>query len=283
MIRSVYKFNRVYMGSINAVLFDLGGTVIDKYSLAPLHALDKTFQDTGVILNANLLKKDMGNRKDVHIRKILETPQCKDIWNKVKKRDFNEFDMDDLVEAYKINQNRLVINFNEPLPHVKNTFNILRNGYRLKIGSTTGYFRETVDIIEKDLIKRENIYFDSTVAGDDIENGYRPRPYMIFKNLEKLNISPIQSILKVDDTTAGIVEGLEAGCWTVGISRYSSLMNFHDLEDEENIDNIDLLKKEDDVKKQLLEAGAHYVISTIKEIPAVVEDINRRLRDGVIP
>ena len=87
MIRSVYKYNRVYLGDIKGVLFDLGGTVVDKYSLAPLHALDKTFQDIGIVLDPDLIKKDMGNRKDVHIRKILETTQCKDKWNEVKKRD----------------------------------------------------------------------------------------------------------------------------------------------------------------------------------------------------
>ena len=283
MIRSVYKYNRVYLGDIKGVLFDLGGIIVDKYSLGPLHALDKTFQDIGIVLDAELLKKDMGNRKDIHIRKILETKQCKEIWNEVKKRDFNEFDMDDLIQSYKINQNRMVLKYNKPLPHAKNTFDILRMGYKLKIGSTTGYFRETVDIIEKNLIKKENIYFDSTVAGDDVENGYRPRPYMIFKNLEKLNISPIQSILKVDDTTAGIKEGLEAGCWTVGVSKYSSLMNFHDLEDVEVMTDTNLFLREEEVKNKLLESGAHYVVSSLKEIPAVVEDINRRLRDGVIP
>ena len=176
----------------------------------------------------------------------------------------------------------MVLKYNKPLPDAKNTFDILRMGYKLKIGSTTGYFRETVNIIENDLIK-ENIYFDAIVAGDDVENGYRPRPYMIFKNLEKLNISPIQSILKVDDTTAGIKEGLEAGCWTVGVSKYSSLMDFHDLEDEDDMSITELSLREEQVKNKLLEAGAHYVVSSLKEIPAVVEDINRRLRDGVIP
>ena len=34
------------------------------------------------------------------------------------------------------------------------------------------------------------------------------------------------SILKVDDTISGIEEGLEAGCWTVGVSKYSNYMKF---------------------------------------------------------
>ena len=73
MIRSVYKYNRVYLGGINAVLFDLGGTVVDKYSLSPLHALDMTFQNTGVVLDAK--KEALRIRKNKSLgQKINSTP-----------------------------------------------------------------------------------------------------------------------------------------------------------------------------------------------------------------
>ena len=71
MIRSAYKYNRVYLGNVKAVLFDLGGAIVDKYSLAPLHALDETFYNFKIPLDPELMKKDMGNRKDVHIKKIM--------------------------------------------------------------------------------------------------------------------------------------------------------------------------------------------------------------------
>lgn len=47
----------------------------------------------------------------------------------------------------------------------------------------------------------------------------RPRPFMIHKNLENLNIrNPIQ-VIKIDDTIVGIEEGLNADCITVGVAR----------------------------------------------------------------
>ena len=42
---------------------------------------------------------------------------------------------------------------------------------------------------------------------------------MVWLNAIKLDISPIESIVKVDDTADGIREGLHAGCWTVGIAK----------------------------------------------------------------
>ena len=282
MIRSAYKYNRVYLGNVKAVLFDLGGTIVDKYSLAPLHALDETFYNFKIPLEPELMKRDMGNRKDVHIKKIMETEEFKLKWLKEYEQEATDKDFKNIFDKYLETQLNILKKYNEPLPHVYGTFNVLRRGFKLKIGSTTGYLRDIVDVVEKDLIKKHNIYFDATVAGEDVENGYRPRPYMIFKNLEKLNISPIQSVVKVDDTTAGITEGLEAGCWTVGVSRWSSLMNFNDVEDDKIITQ-QLELREEKARNKLLEAGAHYVVPSIKNIPAVIEDINRRLSDGVIP
>ena len=42
---------------------------------------------------------------------------------------------------------------------------------------------------------------------------------MVWLNAIKLDISPIEAIVKVDDTADGIREGLHAGCWTVGLAK----------------------------------------------------------------
>ena len=47
---------------------------------------------------------------------------------------------------------------------------------------------------------------------------------MLFKCMELMNINNVRTILKVDDTVSGVEEGLNAGVWTVGISRYSNYM-----------------------------------------------------------
>ena len=60
------------------------------------------------------------------------------------------------------------------------------------------------------------------------------------KNLDNLGINPIQSVLKVDDTVGGVGEGLEAGCWTVGLSRYSNYMDIDSLEHEKQLTDEEL-------------------------------------------
>lgn len=42
---------------------------------------------------------------------------------------------------------------------------------------------------------------------------------MIWLNAIRMNVSPIESIVKVDDTVDGIREGIAAGCWTVAVAK----------------------------------------------------------------
>lgn len=46
----------------------------------------------------------------------------------------------------------------------------------------------------------------------------RPYPYMVWLNAIRLDVNPVEAIVKVDDTVDGIREGTSAGCWTVGLA-----------------------------------------------------------------
>ena len=52
---------------IRGVIFDLGGTLVDKYSLSPLLNLRKAFQCHKIRLADTLIAKDMGMKKFDHI------------------------------------------------------------------------------------------------------------------------------------------------------------------------------------------------------------------------
>ena len=51
----------------------------------------------------------------------------------------------------------------------------------------------------------------------------------------------------------------------------------------EKMDAKKLSQKVDEAKKTLFKAGCHFVIETIKDLPPVVEEINRRLPMGINP
>lgn len=58
---------------------------------------------------------------------------------------------------------------------------------------------------------------DATSGAGDVARG-RPFPHMVLRNMLELDISPVQSVVKVDATLTGIEEGLNAGSWPIGLA-----------------------------------------------------------------
>ncbi|MBL6927511.1 MAG: hypothetical protein ISR43_09850 [Acidimicrobiia bacterium] len=101
--------------------------------------------------------------------------------------------------------------------------------------------------------------------------------------MELLDVHPIQSVVKVDDTGSGVGEGVEAGCWAVGIARYSNYLNINSMEEAESISDTELAERLMFTRNQLWSSGAHYVIDEPLELLAVIEDINARMAAGEAP
>lgn len=90
----------------------------------------------------------------------------------------------------------------------------------------------------------------------------RPYPYMIFRNMEALELISVDKVLKVGDTIADIKEGVNAGIDTVGIIEGSSLMGLSQEEYEalsEDKKNAMDLK----VVSAYQDAGTKYIIRDI--------------------
>ena len=81
-----------------------------------------------------------------------------------------------------------------------------------------------MDILEEEAAK-QGYKPDASVAGDEVVHGARPAPHMVYKNLDLMGVHTIQSVVKIDDTVSGIGEALNAGCWGVGVVRYSNYMD----------------------------------------------------------
>ena len=111
---------------------------------------------------------------------------------------------------------------------------------------------------------------DCWFSPNSVENHGRPYPYMIFKNMEALELSDVRKVIKVGDTVADIKEGKQAGMEAVGILEGSSVMGlseeeFKMLSEEEKEMH---LKKAEEVYKN---AGADYVIRDIRGILDIIK------------
>ena len=278
----MYRYLRKYTGPLKACILDWSGTTADKYVIAPAVVFKEVFEKHGVPITMKEAREPMGLRKDLHIKAITEIPEVKERWRERHGKYPTQNCVDKMFKDFVPLQIGNLGTYSTLLPGVRAAVFRLRNECNLKIGVTTGFTRPMVDVLLMDAIS-QGFEPDCTVAGDEVENGARPKPFMVYKNLDLLNVSPIQSVVKVDDTVGGVGEGLEAGCWTVGVSRYSNYMDIDSEEHESRLSQEELLERNRKSRETLQKTGAHYVIDTIVDLPDIVREINHKLSMGLGP
>ena len=254
---------------IRCCIFDLGGTIVDKYSLSPLLSLSNAFGLRRIMIPSNILSKDMGKMKLDHIKLLCNEPVVKDKYPDLDPidvyRDFNKF------------QINYMDNYLDIIPETKQCIKYL-DDKSIRTGITTGFNKEQMDIaIEK--LRLDGIILESAVSSSCIPNASRPNPDMINENMDRLNIRSPKHVIKIDDTEVGIQEGINAGCYTVGVAKWSINMNVYTYAIKHllNSSNSDvesmLYYKLEESRKKLKDAGADYVIDTLDELPKVIDSI----------
>ena len=270
-----------YTGKVKALILDWSGTVADAYVLAPAVVFVEVFKKHGVEISMEEARGPMGLRKDLHIKALTETPEIGGRWAEIKGKAPEQSDVDAMFADFVPMQLECLHDYTALLPGVAEVVQRLQK-QGIKIGSTTGFVRSMVDILEEDA-KKQGYAPDASVAGDEVEHGARPKPFMVYKNLDMMDVHPIQSVIKVDDTVSGIGEALEAGCWGVGVARYSNYMNVNSLEEADSLDPEEIQSRLEKTRDILRNAGAHYVIDSLTDIEPVIEDVNGRLARGEKP
>lgn len=276
-----YVYTRGYRGRVKGLVLDWSGTTADAYVLAPAVVFVEVFSKQNVEISMTEARGPMGLRKDLHIKALTEVPEIRERWKGVHGKYPDQSDVDRMFEDFVPMQLGCLRKYTTLLPHVAEvTQKFQKEGIR--IGSSTGFVRSMVDILEEDANK-QGYTPDASVAGDEVVNGARPKPFMVYRNLDLMDVHPIQSVVKVDDTISGVGEALEAGCWGVGIARYSNYMDINSLEEAKSIPEQEVQRRLANTREILQKAGAHYVIDTFDELPQVVEDVNQRLSRGERP
>jgi phosphonoacetaldehyde hydrolase len=103
---------------------------------------------------------------------------------------------------------------------------------------------------------------------------------MIYETAVRLQVYPLASIAKIGDTPADIHEGLNAGAWSIGVAGTGNMVGlsrdeFRALPEAEKEARLVIARAE------LESAGAHYVVDTLDEVDAVLDDIDARLKFAI--
>ncbi len=150
----------------------------------------------------------------------------------------------------------------------------------MKIGSTTGYTREMMDLLQSEAKKR-GYEPDSTVCATDVPAG-RPEPWMCLMNAQHLGVYPMESIVKIGDTLPDIGEGLNAGMWTIGLAKTGNELGLNEQE-VAALDPQVYQRLIDRAYTRMTQSGAHYVVDTIADVMPCLDDIECRLARGETP
>ena len=268
-----------YSGQIQTVILDWSGTTIDPYVLSVATPIRETFKYYGVPITNKQARKPMGKHKFFHIKEITEDEDVMNRWESVHRRKIEASDVLKLFDNYSERQLSYLRKqeMTTLLPTVKESVDLMRRKLNINVGSTSGFLKNMqTPILES--VKRQGYIPDATVAADDIIRS-RPYPDGIWTNMLKLNTSNNLAAVKVDDTVLGIQEGLNAGVWTVGFSRYNNFMG----EQGDDPQFLDKLEKEDPAKFRdildksnghLKEAQPEFIIESFDQLPTVINMIN---------
>src|SRR5699024_3768863 len=145
------------------------------------------FKDEGVEVTYEEARKPMGMLKIDHIRTMLEMERIAAAWEKKHGKLAEASDLKRLYEQFEKQLFATLRKYTTPLEGVVETVGSLRE-MGIKIGSTTGYTREMIDIVSKEAFE-QGYYPDCIYTADEVEGYGRPAPFMIYSNMKELGIT----------------------------------------------------------------------------------------------
>jgi phosphonoacetaldehyde hydrolase len=267
------------MKNVKTVIFDWAGTVVDYGSLAPMGAFVETFAQFGVAISVDEARRPMGMAKRPHIAALMAQPRIAAAWIAEHGHAPADENIDAVYEVFVPKNMAVAAGFSRVIPGVADVVAALRAD-DIKIGSTTGYTRETMARITPGAAE-QGFAPDSLVCTRDTPEG-RPTPFMIYKTLLNVGVWATRSAIKVDDTEVGIAEGINGGTWTVGVAVSGNAFGLSES-DTKALSPEEFSRRRAVATDKLLAAGAHYVIDSVADLLPVVHAIEGRLARGERP
>ncbi|OBU32184.1 phosphonoacetaldehyde hydrolase [Photobacterium kishitanii] len=269
------------MKQVQAVIFDLAGTVVDFGSFAPTTIFVEAFR-RGFDFDISLTEArvPMGLGKWDHIKAVGELPEVAARWLAQFNRPMTVADINIIYDTFMPLQIAKVEDHAELIPHTEQVMSQLRS-QNIKIGACTGYPRAVLNALLPAL-KDNGFNPDYVVATDDLIVGGRPAPYMVLKNMIELGVDDVKTCVKVDDSPPGIMEGKNAGVWTVALLLSGNEAGMT-LAEYQAADLATLAQARDIAQKAFSHSKPDYMIDTIADLPTVIREINEKLASGERP
>ena len=264
---------------MRGVILDWAGTSVDHGCMGPLEPFREAFRKQKVSVSISDTRRFMGLQKMDHIREMLALPDIRERWTRQHGK---EPDEETVKMLYKITEKAMVsnvANYADPIEGMPGFLTAL-HGRGIKVGSTTGYTAPMMKVLVP-AAKARGFAPDCVVCPDDVPAG-RPYPWMAYLNAMRLEVYPFEAMIKIGDSVADIQEGLNAGMWTVGVTRTGNEMALT-ADEVKALDPDEKAHRLKEISAKFMAAGAHYVVESAPDALELVDTINSRLARGESP
>lgn len=258
---------------IRAVIFDWAGTTVDHGSRAPARVFVELFASVGIDVSEAEAREPMGRAKRDHLAAVLAMPRIEKQWRARHGRGPTSNDVDQLYADFLPRQKQVLADFSSVIAGVPEAVAACRRR-GLKIGGTTGYTRELMDVVEP-IAKAGGYSPDVSLCADDAPAG-RPAPWLIFRVCEALGIYPLSSVLVVDDTPVGIEAGINARARTVAVTRTGNALGLSESE-VASMPSQELATRLDRIERQFLAIGAEFVLASVADLPDLLYRLSNEI------
>ncbi len=276
---SDYVYRRTYRGPLRAALLDWAGTAVDFGCMAPVRVFVEVFRERGIEITVEEARAPMGVHKRDHLRAIARMPRVAELWQLVHSAPCTEADVEAMFARFLPQQLQTIPQHAGLVPGILEAqAEFRRRG--MKIGTCSGYSREIMALLAP-AAAAQGYAPDCVACATDVPAG-RPAPWMAFRSAMELGVYPMAAWVKIGDTPADIAEGLNAGMWSVGVVCSGNEVGLTQAE-LARVDAAARAARYARARERLLQAGAHYVIDTLAEVPALLQWIELRLQAGEQP
>ena len=275
----IYVRKSSWRGPVKGLVLDWAGTAVDYGCMGPVAVFLEVFSRRGVSPTIHEASGPMGLMKKDHIRAMCAMPALAARWEAVHGRPPDEGDVDAMYRETEPLMVECIKNHAELIPGLLEAVAAFRD-LGLKIGSSTGYTGPMMEVLRPEAA-RQGYRPDSAWCSTDVPAG-RPYPWMCYRNAIDLGVYPMEAMVKIGDTVSDVREGLNAGMWTVALSKSGNELGLP-LEQVRAMPSSELAGRLAAIEDRLVAAGAHYVIEDISQAPGVLADISDRLSQGELP
>jgi phosphonoacetaldehyde hydrolase len=214
----------------------------------------------------------MGRAKRDHIAAVALMPRVAALWRQRRGREPDVADVNAMYDEFLPLQQEALARGSDVIPGVPQAVAELRK-LGLRIGSTTGYTRALMEVVAP-IAARQGYAPDVLVCSDDVSAG-RPAPWMNFLAAQQLGVSPMSSVVVVDDTPVGIEAGLNAGAITVAVTQTGNALGLS-AEEVAELPAAGLRARLAAIERDFRSAGAHFVVPAVTHLPGLVRHLGDR-------